>query len=468
MSVTEPSPAMTTDAPSDAPASQPAVSLGSTTSAAARRLAAASAAGTPTATASTAVPPSWQRRVATTLGLTRTGTIVAVTAVLGWLLARVVGGKTLFLLAYGAVVVLVVARFLGRRRPAVTAERSELPGRLRQGQSADIELRVRAPRRTGLFLVQERLHPHLGRARTVPVSDAAPEGLAIRYTVTPRLRGVYDVGPLVAIWTDPFGLSKRETELLAPARVVVHPATEAVTDRPLTRQWEDPPVRPPVSKPWPSGFEFYGMRDYVPGDDLRRVVWRAVARTGRMLTRESEQGITDRVLIVVDNDGRTHSPGDVSDSFEAAVKTAASLGTRHLRNGFAVTMLDNQTELGRWRGPVARVPMLDALAQLQRSTVPLADAVEQVVRAGARDAHTVVITPHLDRVAASRLRLLVQGGTTLVVVMVTWEDSDPDSLHRAGALGCQVVRLRPLAPIGAAFLASTASAFSAGTGRATT
>ena len=58
------------------------------------------------------------------------------------------------------------------------------------------------------------------------------------------------------------------------------------------------------------------MRDYVPGDDPRRIVWRATARTldpvsgtGRYLVRESEQGITDRVLLLIDTDRAQHSPG---------------------------------------------------------------------------------------------------------------------------------------------------------------
>jgi len=47
-----------------------------------------------------------------------------------------------------------------------------------------------------------------------------------------------------------------------------------------------------VSKPWPSGLEFYAS-EYVPGDDLRGIVWRASARTGKVMVREAEQGITD-------------------------------------------------------------------------------------------------------------------------------------------------------------------------------
>jgi uncharacterized protein (DUF58 family) len=70
-------------------------------------------------------------------------------------------------------------------------------------------------------------------------------------------------------------LTQRETVVAEPFELLVHPRVETVSDRPLTRQFEDPPIRPPVSKPFPSGLEFYGMREYVPGDDLRRIVWRA-------------------------------------------------------------------------------------------------------------------------------------------------------------------------------------------------
>src|SRR3954468_11773619 len=200
------------------------------------------------------------------------------------MLARLRGGRTLFLLAYGAVVVVGIARTIGRRRLDLRATRTDLPPRLRQGQQLEVGVEVTAARRVGVFVLEERVHPRLGRHRSVPVTGLPAGGtVEHRYTVTPRLRGVYEIGPLAAVWTDPFGLTRRRTELLPATSVVVHPATEAVHDRPLTRQWEDPPTRPPDSKPWPSGFEFYGMRDYVRGDEMRRVVWKAVARTGRLL-----------------------------------------------------------------------------------------------------------------------------------------------------------------------------------------
>lgn len=391
-------------------------------------------------------------RLREAVGLTTTGIVVLVGAAACWLLARTLGGRTLFLIVYGAVVVVAVAQFLGRKRLDLEARRSDLPTRLRQGQQIDVELEVEARRRLGVFLMEERLPSLLGRSRTLPVAGLEPQGVVRhRYAVTPRLRGVYQIGPLHAVWTDPFGLTRRTSELLPAATVIVHPATEAVHDRPLTRQWEDPPTRPPESKPWPSGFEFYGMRDYVRGDELKRVVWKAVARTGRLLIRESEQGITDRVHIVIDTDRNSHSPGVPSDTFEAAVKTAASLAVHHLRDGFSVSLFGNEGPLGvAYRNEPGRIPMLDQLAQVEMGGSPLATPISQLT--GARtDAHTVIVTPHLDGETASRLKLLVDRGTRVLLVVLTWEESDPRTLAFASSLGCQVVQLRPLAPLEAVF-----------------
>ncbi len=195
-------------------------------------------------------------------------------------------------------VVLLVARFMGRGRIDLVAERSEPAARLAPGPAGRRRSRSLSARGgSGVFVLEERLHPHLGREPPVAGRAAWPatRGAAPLHDHAAAARRLRRRAAR-AVWTDPFGLTRRTTELLPATEVVVHPSTEPVHDRPLTRQWEDPPVRPPESKPWPSGFEFYGMRDYVRGDDLRRVVWKAVARTGRVLIRESEQGITDKVL----------------------------------------------------------------------------------------------------------------------------------------------------------------------------
>ena len=96
------------------------------------------------------------------------------------------------------------------------------------------------------------------------------------------------------------------------------------------------------------------MREYVPGDDLRRIVWRASARTGKIMVREAEQGITDKITIILDTDRGSHSrDGEgLSESFETGVRVAASLAVRHLREGYEIKAVANGGPLTRaLRGP---------------------------------------------------------------------------------------------------------------------
>ena len=389
------------------------------------------------------------------LGLTSTGLGLLGLIAVGFLTARATGSRAMFLLVYGAVLMLVAAWLLGRRRLAIDAHRSDLPTRVREGQLVDVEVALTARRRLATIVVEDTLPEPLGASSRLPVALLPPgQELRHRYTFTPRLRGIYEVGPLLVEWSDPFGLTRRRTVLAAPAKVIVHPSTEQVHDRVISRAWEDPPIRPPVSKPWPTGFEFYGMRDYVHGDDPRRIVWRASARTidpetgaGRYLVREAEQGITDQVHLFLDTDRATHAPGQPSETFETMIRAVASVGVHHLKDGFAVHSDINSERLTRGlRGPRSQLTLLDGLAGVQPEAVPLTRALERLFVEPSRGIHNVVFTPHLDHEAAGRLRLLLQRGTSILLVLLLWEESDGGSMHRAGSLGCGVVELRSNQP----------------------
>jgi uncharacterized protein (DUF58 family) len=207
-----------------------------------------------------------------------------------------------------------------------------------------------------------------------------------------------------------------------------------------------------VSRPWPTGFEFYGMRDYIDGDDPRRIVWRALAQYDRYLVREAEQGITDRVNIYLDSDAEFHTPGHPSESFEAAVNIAGSLGVKHLADGFSVCLDVNSGRLAtNLRGSGKRIGFLDELAAVKTEKEPLQGALDRLFSDPQRNAHNILITPHLTQQSAARLRLLLQRGGSLILVLVINDDTDPMTLHRAGGLRCNVVEAAPHAPLQAVF-----------------
>src|SRR3954452_22513415 len=375
--------------------------------------------------------------------LTVSGLSLVAVCILGWLAARWIGSRTAYLMVYAALATMAVGWFVARRRLAIDVSRSDLPTRMREGQSVEVTLRLVGAKRASTIVVEESLDPSLSRPVRLPVASIGRgETVEHSYAITPTRRGVYEIGPTSAVWSDPFGFTTHRQELAEAPTVIVHPSTEAVDDRVLTRMWEDPPVRPPASKPWPTGFEFYGMRDYVPGDDLRRVVWAAVAKTGRMLVRQTEQGITDRVTIVLDTDRQWHKPGYPSDTFELVVRMVASVGVRYIKDGFAVNLATNEARVGTaMRGPRARITFLDELARVELGRAPLRQIAPTLLADARRGSHFVIVTPHLDKDTSSQLRLVLERGASVVIAKLVWEESDPQSLARAAGLGCQVLQV---------------------------
>lgn len=386
-------------------------------------------------------------------GITATGAVVLAIAAVAWIVARIVGGRPLFMLSYGLIGVFLVCFVVGRRALPLTGERSDSRPRLAEGETITIDVALTAKRRLSTFILEEQVPDLLGASARVPIASLEEgDSVGHQYRLLLKRRGAYSLGPLVARSGDPLGFTQKEQTLCEPYEVLVHPSIEVVQDRPLTRMFEDPPIRPPVSKPWPSGMEFYGMREYTAGDDLRRIVWRAYARTGKVLVRQSEQGITDKITLIVDQNRRPHSKGVVSESFEAGIKAAASLGIRHLREGYSVTLEGcNKREAGPLRGGNAQMALLDALARLELQNDTLTEPITRLLANAGRDSHIVIFTPHLEAVTAARLRLLVERGVSVLVAALVWTEEGHDTLGTAAALGCQIVEIRPGTPLAAAF-----------------
>ena len=389
-------------------------------------------------------------------GITATGALLAGLAVVAWVIARLVGGRPLYLFAYGMAGVGIACWLSGRRPLPIEGARSDARPRLAEGESVSMDITLTAKRRLSTFILEEQMPASLGRPARVPIASAqAGETVGHSYRFAAIRRGRYKLGPLVAKWGDPLGFTQRQVTLVEPYEVLVHPSVELVQDRPLTRLFEDPPIRPPVSKPWPQGLEFYGMREYAPGDDIRRVVWRAFGRTGKLLVRESEQGITDKITIVLDQNKRSHTktPGaDISESFEAAVKAAASLGVRHLREGYAVTLEGNmQRIVPILRGGNSQMLLLDELAKIELVDAPLTDAIMRLVANPSRDNHVVIITPRLEADSTGRLKLLLDRGASVLVAVLVWDDAAEATVAQAASLGCQVVEIRPNTSLNVAF-----------------
>ncbi|NIM06978.1 MAG: DUF58 domain-containing protein, partial [Armatimonadetes bacterium] len=86
------------------------------------------------------------------------------------------------------------------------------------------------------------------------------------------------------------------------------------------------------------GLDYHGVREYQPGDELRRIHWKAFARQQRLAVIEFQQTYTADVAIAVDLFRGTEVGAGKQTTLEYGIKIAASLARRALDNRASVTL----------------------------------------------------------------------------------------------------------------------------------
>lgn len=188
----------------------------------------------------------------------------------------------------------------------------------------------------------------------------------VDYILDPPRRGVFEIGPLVVDFGDPFQLARGEVVVGARQKLVVTPRVAIL---PMTGQsiTADEGSARALQRRNLGGEDELMTREYRYGDPLRRVHWRASAHHGELMVREEEQRSHAQARILLD----TRRPGyrdaappvdqePESDSFEWAVSFAASLSLHLQRVGFTVEVIE--TGLRQLSSPEHPDDFLESLA----------------------------------------------------------------------------------------------------------
>jgi uncharacterized protein (DUF58 family) len=111
--------------------------------------------------------------------------------------------------------------------------------------------------------------------------------------------GLHVLGRVEASVSDPLGLF--EVTLVVDERLFLYVIPATVEARDGQARYERHGVEEVYSRLYRGvSFEFYEIREYVPGDDPRRIVWSATARTGKLMVREDLVELSVRTHIVID------------------------------------------------------------------------------------------------------------------------------------------------------------------------
>ncbi|MFG3691664.1 DUF58 domain-containing protein [Micromonospora sp. NPDC047740] len=223
-------------------------------------------------------------------------------------------------------------------RPRLVVDRVADPDRVARGEPAAMTLTVRntGRLRAANLVAEDRCG---GRLVPVPLLRLRPgRDTEVRYDVPTHRRGVVPVGPLRVTRRDPLGLVALARSYGGTVPVWVHPRIHPLTavptgaGRSLDGRTDSVPH---------GSITFDSLREYVVGDELRRVHWRTSARVGELMVRENVDTSLPRIVVVLDNRAAAHPErvDGVAESFESGCEAAASVVAAAIREDLPVSLL---------------------------------------------------------------------------------------------------------------------------------
>jgi uncharacterized protein (DUF58 family) len=255
--------------------------------------------------------------------LTRQGWILAVGAIILGVGGRILGLVELIALAVVAAALLTGCLVLVRAsRLELTVGRVLHPSRVHVGTPSRVELTVRNQRRrtTPVLRLRDEVSGTRGADLFVPPL-ASNERTVAAYRLPTDRRGLVRVGPLRVVVGDPFGLAALATVGAPAVQLTILPRVEDIDPLPRTSAPDPQAGARRMNTVGRHGDEFYALRPYVIGDDLRRVHWPSSARTDDLLVRQNEVPWQHRTTVLLDVRASAHT----GESLELAVSIAASV-----------------------------------------------------------------------------------------------------------------------------------------------
>lgn len=355
------------------------------------------------------------------------------------------------------VLYLAIGTLLAPPPLTVSASREMSRDRASVGQEVDVRLRLVNEGQTiaslevfdnlpgTLEVVQGSPHVH--------VAVRAKEVVDVAYTVVPVVKGEYAIGPVLLRARDPLGLSYEEELVRDEARLVVAPRMEDVRRVRVVPRRVRALMGQVRSRQIGLGLEFFSLRDYAPGDEIRHVNWKASARRDKLFTNEYEAERSGDAILILDARGESEVGPIARSTTEAGITATVSLAAKILETRNRVGLIVQRDVLdwvypGYGKKQLYRI--VDALVHVRAGGEwPFEHVTWVLARFFPPDAQIIIVSPLLDARALDVIADLRGHGFDVLVV-----SPSPVEIERAmygddpyAALAYRVLRMEREATI---------------------
>jgi uncharacterized protein (DUF58 family) len=354
--------------------------------------------------------------------------------------------------ALAAPFLLALVAAVAEQQPELSVRMSLDRDRVIEGDEVTATIEVFSARGVDRFELYVPLPPELsgeeGTARAIRLRGG--EERTVELTLRCERWGLFSVGRVLFRARDSFGFRSWEGAAGEPQPLRVFPSEETV--RSLV-----PPLETQVfagnqvSRARGEGIEFADLREWQPGDRLRRVNWRATALRRSLWVNEQNPERNTDVVLFLDTFAEARAEGRSTN--DRAVRAAATLAHIYLQRKDRVGLVGFGGFLS-WLVPASGTRQLYAIVEaLLTSQVVHSFALRGVdvlpPRTLPPKALVLALTPLLDnRTAAALLDLRARGYDLIVVEVSPFELVTPDPgsslelAHRLWRLSREALRWR--------------------------
>ncbi|OQA88520.1 MAG: hypothetical protein BWY31_00384 [Lentisphaerae bacterium ADurb.Bin242] len=233
--------------------------------------------------------------------------------------------------------------------------------------------------------VVEKLPFVAGKRAAWEIPPLGPkEVFTLRRTITAERRGHFHLDPLAVVGGDPCGLFLMKKTFHLPGEATITPKivgprflpTDSTSSNSVNREGR-------ILGHAGLGSDFFGVRPYRPGDEIRYVHWRLTASKQELMIREFEASTTDRIILILDSSADSVGLDETENNFEALISAAASI-TDYLSSQYCYLTFITRFRKGnimQISGDAAgvRVKIIELLTELEPSEGSLAEILSEVL-----------------------------------------------------------------------------------------
>ena len=177
------------------------------------------------------------------------------------------------------------------------------------------------------FAVVEKLPFVKGRRTAWEIPPLGPkEVFTLQRRITAERRGHFHLEALTVIGGDPCGLFFVKKNFRLAGEVTITPKivrlgflpTDSASSNSVNSEGR-------ILGHAGLGSDFFGVRPYRPGDEIRYIHWRLTASKKKLMVREFEASTTDRIVLILDSNMASVGFDENENNFEALISAAASI-----------------------------------------------------------------------------------------------------------------------------------------------